>query len=119
MNNGMEDAIDVLLREQFEGPVPVGEFCDRVMDQLPARRRQNWWPLAAGLLAGVAMCWISLWSAPIVSIGWRDWRSGDLSASAIALLVAIMSMAVLALAWTMAEADDRYAPSSRRFTRLH
>ncbi|MGQ7829752.1 hypothetical protein [Altererythrobacter sp. Z27] len=114
MNDDMEDILDALLRDQFEGPVPVGDFCDRVMDRLPARRRRIQWPMAAGMLIGVAMCWVSLSSAPIMSVGWRDWLSGEASASAVALLVSTMGMAVLALAWTIAEAEDRYAPAPRR-----
>lgn len=117
MNDEIEDAVDVLLREQFEGPVPVDGFCDRVMDRLPAGRRRSTWPLAAGVLAGVAMCGFSLWSAPITSIGWRDWLSGEPSASAIALFIVMSGMAILALAWTIAEADDRSAPSSRPMIR--
>lgn len=113
MNDETDDAIDVLLRQQFEGPVPADGFCDRVMAQLPARRRRNDWPLAAGALAGIATCWFSLWFSPITCVGWRDWLSGELSASAIALFIAMMGMAILALAWTIAEADDRYDPSSR------
>lgn len=117
MNDQMEDdAIDKLLREQFEGPVPAGDFCDRVMERLPARRPRHRWLLPAGILAGVAMCWFSLWSSPITHIGWRDWLSGELSAPAITLFLSVMCLAILALAWTMAEADDLYDPSSRRFT---
>lgn len=114
MNDNTEDDIDVMLREQFEGPVPVGSFCGSVMDRLPARRRRSKWPLVAGALAGIVMCWFSLWSAPITYIGWQDWRSGNLSASAIALFIAMIGMATLALAWTIAEANDRYPPSPHR-----
>lgn len=114
MNDEMEDELDVLLREHFDGPVPDVGFCDRVMDRLPARRRCNQWPMASGTLAGVVMCWFSLWSAPITYIGWRDWLSGELSGSTNALFISIMGMAILALAWTIAEADDRYDSSSRR-----
>lgn len=114
MNDEMEDA---LLRKQFEGPVPDDGFCDRVMEQLPTRRRRNNWPLAAGALAGMATCWFSLLLSPIAYVGWRDWLSGDPSASAIALFISMMGMAILALAWTIAEADDRYDPSPRRMIR--
>ena len=107
MNGEKEDDIDVLLREQFEGPVPDDGFCDRTMEQLAARPRRSTWPLAAGALTGMATCWFSLWSAPITSAGWRDWLSGELSASAIVLFVSMMSIAILALAWTIAEVDDR------------
>jgi hypothetical protein len=102
-----DNDIDALLRKQFEGPVPDNGFCNRVMDQLPARQRHKNWPLIAGALAGIAACWLSLWSAPIAHSGWRDWLSGDLSASAMALFITTMSMAILALAWTIAEADER------------
>lgn len=108
MNDEMVDVFDALLREQFEGPVPDDGFCDRVMDRLPARRRRNNWPLAAGTLAGVATCWFSLWSAPITYHGWQDWLSGELSASAVVLFIAMASMAILVMAWTIAEEDDRY-----------
>ncbi|MDI1281844.1 hypothetical protein [Brevundimonas sp.] len=39
MKEEIGDVYDAMLREDFEGPVPDGGFCDRVMDQLPARRR--------------------------------------------------------------------------------
>lgn len=114
MNDEIEDPSDVLLREHFEGPVADDGFCDRVMDRLPTRRRRHPWPIAAGAFAGVATCGSSLWSAPITHTGWQDWLSGEPSASALALLLSMMGMAILALAWTIAEADDRYEPSSRR-----
>lgn len=117
MNDELKDAIERLLREQFEGSVPDDGFCDRVMTQLPVRRRRDKWPLVAGALAGVAMCWLSLWTAPIAYIGWQDWLSGELSASAIALFSAMMGMAILASAWAIAEADDRYVPSVRQIVR--
>ena len=109
MNDEMEDAIDQLLREQFEGPVSDDGFCDHVMAQLPASRRCNIWPLAAGTFAGLATCWFSLWFSPITYAGWRDWFSGELSASAIALFISMMSMTILALTWTITETDDRCA----------
>lgn len=117
MNDEMEEAIDVLLRGRFEGPIPDDGFCETVMDRLPARRRRISWPLVVGTLAGAAMCWFSLWSSPIPYIGWRDWLSGEMSGSAIALFISMISMPILALAWTIAEADDRYDPSSQRSLR--
>ncbi len=117
MNDPVEVDIDALLREQFEGPVPANGFCERVMDQLPARRRRYRWPLAAGIIAGVAMCWFSLWSAQITYTGWRDWLSGELSGPAITLFLSMMCLAILALAWSIAEADDQYGAPPLRFTR--
>lgn len=117
MNDQWDDAIDALLREQFDGPVLADGFCEQVMEKLPTRRRRYAWPLAAGIVAGTATCWLSLMSAPIARAGWRDWLLGAPSAPAITLLLAMMSFAVLALAWTITEADDRHDQSWRRFTR--
>lgn len=117
MNNLSDDAIDALLREQFEGPVSADGFCDQVMGRLPARRRRFEWPLATGIVAGAALCWFTLRSAPIARIGWRDWLSGEPSAPAITLLLALMSFAILAIAWTMAQADDRPDQLWKRFAR--
>lgn len=116
-NEEMDGMIDGLLRERFEGPVPADDFCDRVMDRLPARRRRSNWPLAAGALAGMTTCWFSLWSAGVTYAGWRDWLAGQASASAMALFIAMIGMAILALVWTIAEADERYDPASRRIIR--
>lgn len=113
MKEDIEDVYDAMLREDFEGPVPDGGFCDRVMDRLPARRRQINWPTVAGTVAGLATCGVSLWSAPIIHMGWRDWLSGDLSASVIGLFISTGSVAILALAWAIAEADDRDDASFR------
>jgi hypothetical protein len=101
-----DDAIDRLLLDQFEGPVPDDGFCDCAMQSLPPRRSYPW-PLALGIIAGGILCWLSLHSAPLVRIGWRDWLSGELSAPAITLLAAMAGISVLALAWTTAEANDR------------
>ena len=115
MNEEIEDVFDIRLPERIEGPVPDGGFSDRLMDRLPARRRHISWPMPAGIAAGLASCGFSLWSAPVTHIGWRDWLSGELSA--IGLFILMASMAILALAWTAAEADDRYGPPSRRIAR--
>jgi hypothetical protein len=108
MSGASDDRIERLLRENFDGPVPAGDFCDRVMRQLPLRRRSVWWPLAAGALAGVVACWFTLSrAAPFLRTGWHDWFSGQISAPALALLIALTSASLLALAWAAAEADDR------------
>ena len=117
MNDGMADDIDRLLREQFAGPVQAGDFCEQVMDQLPTRRPRSKWPLAAGVSAGVALGGLSLWSAPLTRIAWHDWLSGSLSDAALALLSAMLGIAILALAWSIAETDDWSRPSPRRIAR--
>lgn len=113
MNDEM-DPLDALLRDQFGGPVPDDGFSKRVMDRLPARRRRSTWPLVAGAMLGVVTCWISLWFVPIPFIGWGDWLAGNITGSATTLFIAMMGIALLALAWTIAEASDEFEPSSRR-----
>ena len=107
MKDRLDDVIDGLVREQFNGPVLDDGFCERVMGQIPARRRRNNWPLAAGFLAGLLACWANLWSASITYVGWQDWLTGELSVSVIALFLSMALMAILALTWIIAEADDQ------------
>lgn len=107
MSDLHDDAIDKVLLERFEGPVPDGGFCDLVMQSLPARRRRTAWPLALGSIMGGLLCWLSLHAAPLLRVGWRDWVSGELSAPAFVLLAAMAGISLLALAWTIAEAADR------------
>jgi hypothetical protein len=106
MTHSREDAaIDALLRRQFEGAVPDDGFCDRVMQHLPARPRRRTWPLWSGIATGAATCSLSLLSAPLFRLGWSDWVGGELSAPAIALLLALAGMSLLAMCWSLAEAD--------------
>lgn len=106
MNAFEDDAIDALLRKQFDGPVADHGFSERIMRQLPPRRRRKAWPLWTGIVMGIVACWLSLRSAPLASAGWRDWTNGELSASAITLLLAVATMSFLACWWTLMEADD-------------
>jgi hypothetical protein len=100
-----DDAVDALLREQFEGAVPDDGFCDRVTQHLPARPRRRAWPLWSGIATGAAACALSLFSAPMFQLGWHDWVGGELSAPAIAMLLALAGMSLLAMFWSLAEAD--------------
>lgn len=112
MNRDSEDFTDRLLMDAFEGPVPDSGFCDSLMEGLPPRRRSRNWPLIIGAFAGAVIGWASLLHAPIIQGAWQDWRSGELSASAIVVIIAIASMGILALAWALAEVDDRHGPST-------
>jgi hypothetical protein len=103
-----DDAIEALLRKTFEGPVADDGFAARVMQRLPRRRRRRTaWPIATGILAGAATCWLSLFSAPLLAVAGQDWMNGELSASAITLMLAMASVSIAASWWTLAEGDDR------------
>jgi hypothetical protein len=114
-----DDALDALLREQFEGRIPADDFCDRFMERLPPRRRFATLPLAVGISAGAAMCWLSLRSERLLNIGWHDYLSGDLSAPAVTLLTTITGISLLALAWIMLEAERPPHPPSTFRLRSH
>lgn len=101
-----EHDLDALLRDQFDGPVPDDGFADRVMQRARPRRRVAW-PVAAGLVAGIAACWLSLLPTSVLQAGWRDWGHGQPSASAIAFLAVAAGMSLLACWWTAMEPDER------------
>lgn len=106
MNPINDDDIDALLRQSFDGPAADAGFCDRVMQQLPPRRRRYGWPLAAGVLGGVVLCALSLCASPLWSAAWRGWLVGAWSASTLVTLGMMAAMSLFALAWSLAEADD-------------
>lgn len=112
MTDELDDEIDRLLSAQFDGPVAADGFAERVMEQLPARRRRNW-PLAVGATAGVALGWLSLLSAPLTRTAWQDWLSGNLTDAVLTLLAVMIGGAVLALTWSIAETNDGAGPLAR------
>jgi len=113
MTDELDDEIDRLLRAQFDGPVPADGFAERVMAQVPARRRRRNWPLAVGATTGVTLGWLSLWSAPLTRTAWQDWLSGNLTDAALTLLAVMIGGAVLTLAWSIAETADAAGPLTR------
>ena len=107
MNHPDDEEIEALLRKQFHGSIPDDGFSDRVMQQLPRRRRPAVWPLWAGILAGTGACWLSLLPSQLLHVGWQNWISGELSASAITLMSVIAVMSLSALWWATMEAQDQ------------
>jgi hypothetical protein len=105
MNDPHDSSIDALLRQHFEGPVADDGFCDRVMRQLPARRRARRWQLPVGILAGLGACLWSLSSTPLIRAGWQDWMRGSLSSAAVMMLLAFMGMSLLASWWALTESE--------------
>jgi hypothetical protein len=106
MNESQDDTLDALLRRQFEGAVIDGGFSEKVMQRLPPRRRRITWPLWLGLLIGAVACWICLGSVPLLHAGWRDWVAGELSASAIGMLLAMAAISLLAMGAGLAESRN-------------
>src|SRR5579863_2861859 len=106
MNPLHDDDIDALLRQSFEGPVPDAGFCDRVMRTLPPSLRPSAWPLAASVLLGAVGCSLSLFTSPLWRAAWHSWLVGTWSNATILMLSTMAGMSLLALGWTLAEADD-------------
>lgn len=106
MSELSDDAIESLLRKQFDGPVADAGFSDRAMQTLPPRGRRITWPLRAGILAGVTTCWLGLVRAPLVHAGWSDWMGGEWSIPAFTMVLAIAGMSLLAVCWGVAEAGN-------------
>lgn len=107
MNPTRDNAIEALLRRQFDGPLRDEGFSERVVQRLPRRHHRVAWPLWSGMLVGACACWVALLPSPLLRASWMDWSSGAWSASAVIVLLAMLAMAVLAVAWGVAEADDR------------
>ncbi|MGH8215596.1 MAG: hypothetical protein ACREPZ_07880 [Rhodanobacteraceae bacterium] len=107
MNHEREDTIEALLRQQFDGPVPDKGFSERLMQRLPQSSRRVAWPVWGGMLMGAVACWLALLRSPLLRIGWWDCMDNHWSGPAITVLLVMLGMAALALAWGVAEADDR------------
>lgn len=107
MNHERDDAIETLLREQFDGPVRDEGFSEQLMRRLPQRRRRVAWLVWGGVLAGAATCWLALLPSRLLREGWQDWAGGHWSAPGVVVLSTVAVMTLLALAWSVAEADDR------------
>ena len=83
-------------------------FSERVMQHLPSRRpRRTAWPLWLGVMLGAVACGFCLANVPLLHMGWRDWLAGNISTSAISMLMAMVAMSLLALGWSLAESGDR------------
>lgn len=102
-----DDAIDALLRQSFDGPLADAGFSERVMQYVPPRRRASPWPLTLCAIAGVLLCWLSLADSPLLRAAWQGWFSGHWSASTVVTLALMAALSLLALGWTLMEAQDR------------
>lgn len=106
MTEPTDDAIEILLRQHFGGPVRDEGFSERVMRRLPLRRGHSAWPLWAGVLAGIVACWLGLLHAPILHAGWSDWLRGVWSTPAITLVLVLAGISLMALFWSVGEPDN-------------
>lgn len=106
MNDKIDNAIERLLREAAPDPVADEGFCAGLVERLPPHRPHAQWPLAVGIVAGMLACWFSMSAAPAALIGWHDWISGDLTSPALALLASLAGLNLMALAWTLIEAQE-------------
>lgn len=107
MNDPQDDLLETLLRRSFDGPVRDDGFTDRLMRDLPPRRRRIAWPLWLGLLIGSAACWLSLLRVPALLVGWRDGLAGELSSHVIGLWLVMGLLALLAVGWSWVDGGNR------------
>jgi hypothetical protein len=107
MNDEIDDTIQRLLRAAAPDPVADEGFCAGLVEMLPPHRPRAQWPLAVGIVAGMLACWFSMQSAPVALAGWQDWLAGDLTSSALVLLATAAGLGLLALAWTLVEANEQ------------
>lgn len=106
MNDEFDNAIDHLLRNHAPDPVTDDGFCSSLINRLPPRNPPIKWPLAIGIVSGLLACWLSMNAAPVASIGWNDWLAGDLTSSALAHIASLAGLNLMALAWTLTEAQE-------------
>lgn len=102
-----DDDIDALLRRSFDGPTADDGFTDRVMQRLPPRRRISSWPVVAGMLIGSVLCALSVSASPLWHAAWQGWLAGEGSTATIIVLSMMAAMSLLALGWTLAEAEHQ------------
>ncbi len=103
MNETPDDALDVLLRREFEGPVPDEGFAARLSRSLPPRRRRRAWPLplaavTGGVLAGAAVATSPLWGDVA-----REAAAGVPGAASALLLTVALCLGALSCAWALEE----------------
>jgi len=106
MNPMHDEDIDSLLRQSFDGPALDAGFSDRVMQRVRPRRRASAWPLLVCIFAGVLMCWLSLSGSPLWRTAWQGWLAREWSTSTVIMLATMTGLSLLALGWSLAEADD-------------
>lgn len=104
MNETPDDALDTLLRREFEGPVPDDGFSARVARELPARPRRIAWPLpiafaCGGVLAGAAVATSPLWGEVAQEVA-----AGVPGAASAVLLTVALCLGALCCAWALEEA---------------
>lgn len=88
--------LEALLKEQLALPRGDDGFCDRVMQQLPQRRRRPNWPLLTGFGLGVVAC------------GWAVYGSGiaadnGASSSWMAQLLVVALISAMSAVWIFTE----------------
>jgi hypothetical protein len=105
-DDDMDNEIDALLRQPFDGPVADAGFSDRVMRNVRPIRRAFPWPLVVCVCAGVFMSWLSLSGSPLLRAAWQGWQAGAWSISTVVTLATMTTSSLLALGFGLAEADD-------------
>ncbi len=111
MSADSDDAIEALLRQDFDVQVEDDGFTAHVMRALPRSHCYGGWLSPVGMAVGAGLCWMTLRSSPIILSAWHDWLSGRLSESAGSVMIVPMGLSALGLMWAISEAaeDHRHA----------
>lgn len=102
MNDIADTELQAWLRQDFEGPVADAGFTDRVMRQLPPRRRRPSLLPASAAVGGV-LAWLALAATPLGPLVAREWTAAELGAGSVALYALLLATGVLASAWALEE----------------
>jgi hypothetical protein len=103
MNDLSDEAIDALLRRDFEGPVADDGFSLRVMHALPTRKRRPTWLLPLALAGGGALAWAALTPSSLWLEVAREGATGSPGPATVLFLVVMLGTGLVGCAWALEE----------------
>jgi hypothetical protein len=98
-----DPAYEALLKEQFALPHGDDGFCDRVMQQLPQRRRRLNWPLLTGFGMGVVSCGLAVYATQVSYGGSIAPADTGVSISWVVQLLVVALISAMSLVWIFIE----------------
>lgn len=102
-NETPDDALDALLRREFEGHVPDDGFSERVARALPPRPRRHAWPLPLAAVCGGVLAWAAVSPSPLWGDVAREAAAGVPGAASAVLFTVALGLGALCGAWALEE----------------